>query len=206
MVNVNAGPLTPSPQVRTPMLTARALFDSEKLRFPPVPPQLAASLCRQDGPFFSTRPLQTGPYHLDRLLAEVAAHPELPAYAIAGFDGRGTHGWAVHYCLVSTAVALFLQLRWGGAYVDPEPARAHVAAMFDWAEKLQAKLDAAHGQGKIPPGWRLQVAASRLGTSGWRWLVPGRDNTGVPWQPAGGMKATLLQMLDDVLGGRLALQ
>lgn len=60
-------------------------------------------------------------------------------------------------------------------------------------------------QKKIPPGWRLQVSASRLGHAGWRWLVPGKDNAATPWNPPGGMKATLLGLFDDILGGKQVL-
>lgn len=198
-------PMTESMNPPALFLTPQALFDGERLPFPPVPAPLAASLRQHDRTVFTTRALKARPYHLDPFLHEVEAQPDMPAYAVVGLDGHGFNSWAAHYYLVDDAVALFIQLPWGGAYVDPEPARAEIADLFDWAAKLQSKLRLASEQNKIPKGWRLQVAASRLGHAGWRWLVAGRDNAATPWNPAGGMKATLQQLLDDVLSGKRVL-
>jgi hypothetical protein len=201
-------PRDTGPAVSTPtlFLTPQALFEREQLPFPPVPPALAKALrLQQDAALFSTRPLAARPYHLEPFLAEVAAHPELPAYATIGFDGHGFNSWAAHCFVVTDALALFIQLPWGGAYTDAERARADIADLFAWADQLQAKVQLAHEQQKIPAGRRLQVAASRLGTSGWRWLMPGADNTNAPWNEPAGMKAALLQLLDDVLSGKKQL-
>lgn len=185
--------------------SVKSLFDKEKLPFPPVPAHLAALLGPHGQTLLTTRPLQATPYELNRFLAELEANPELPEYAVVGFDGHGLNSWAAHYYLVTDAVALFIQLPWGGAYLDAEPARAQIVDMFDWAAKLQSKLQVASQQQKIPKGWRLQVAASRLERAGWRWLVAGRDNTTAPWNPPGGMKATIQQTLDDILSGKQVL-
>ncbi len=120
-------------------------------------------------------------------------------------DRHGFNSGAIHCYVVCDALALFIQLPWGGAYIDPEPARADIVRLFEWAGVLQARLQVASAQKKIPEGWRLEVSASRFGTAGWRWLVAGRDNAATPWNEAGGMTATILAMLDDVIGGKQVL-
>jgi hypothetical protein len=188
-----------------PLLTPEAMFEREGLPVPPVPAALAALLRPHHRTLFATRPLKTSPYYLEPYLAELEADPALPAYAIVGFDGHGINSWAAHCYLVSGAAALFIQLPWGGAYLDPEPARADIADVFGWAATVQSRLEAAARQKKIPEGWRLQVAASRLRRAGWRWLAPGQDNAVRPWNQPAGMKAAILQNLDDVVNGKQVL-
>jgi hypothetical protein len=142
------------------------------------------------------------PYDFEHFLAEIEAQPALPDYAVVGFDGHGTNSWAVHFYLVSKALALFIQLPWGGAYLEAEPARADITDVFGWAETLQARMRLAESAGKIPEGMRLEIAASRFGHAGWRWLDAGKAAASIPWNPSAGMKAALLQELADVVDGK----
>ena len=185
--------------------TVEALFEGEQLPFPPVPAPLAAALRPQGPAWFATRTLQASPYGLDDFLEEIEANPAMPPYAVAGFDGHGINSWAAHCYVVSDAAALFIQLPWGGAYLDRDPAREEIADVFAWAARLQSKLQLAKQQKQIPTGWRLQVAASRIGHAGWRWLVAGQDNAATPWNSAAGMKAATEGLLDDILAGRQVL-
>jgi len=182
--------------------TAHALFEREQLPQPPVPPFLAAQLRPRGSRLFATRELQASPYEISHYLAELQATPALPDYAVVGFDGYGINSWAAHCYVVSGALALFIQLPWGGAYTDPEEARADVGDIFDWATRTQAKMQVACQQGKVPSGWRLEVAASRIGRAGWRWLAPNRDNAATQWNPPDGMKARLHQLLADIALGK----
>ena len=182
--------------------TAQALFEGERLPFPPVPAALAALLQPQGPGWFATRPVATTPYDFDHFLGEVEAQPALPDYAVVGFDGHGANSWAVHFYLVDRGLALFVQLPWGGAYVDAEPARAEIAELFDWAAAMQSRLRSAEAARRIPHGTRLQVAASRFGHAGWRWLDAGQDAAATPWNPPAGMKAAMLNELDELIAGR----
>ena len=74
-----------------------------------------------------------------------------------------------------------------------------------WAKALLSRLRLAESARKIPDGMRLQVAASRFGHAGWRWLDAGQDAAAIPWNSSAGMKAAMLQELDDVIGGRRQL-
>lgn len=184
---------------------AQALFAAEGLPFPPVPVHLAPSLSEQGQGWYATRPLQSTPYDLEHFLAEVETQPDVPDYAVVGFDGYGTNSWAVHYYLVGKSVALFIQLPWGGAYTDPEPARADIAGMVEWADKLQSRLQQAEALHRIPDGMRLVVVASRFGRAGWRWIRAGRAAE-TPWNPPAGMMSAVLAELDGLAGGPRTLQ
>ena len=178
----------------------QALFGAALLQVPPVPVHLAVALKPEGPTLLATRALQETPYDMDHYLLEFEANPGLPAYAVVGFDGHGINSWAVHYYLVDDGLALFMQLPWGGVYLDAEPARAEIADMFDWAARLQAKVSLAHEQRRIAVGQRLQVAASRFTQAGWRWLEPSTDPATVPWNPSAGMKAAIQHELDRILG------
>ncbi|GKT23833.1 hypothetical protein [Acidovorax sp. SUPP3334] len=185
--------------------TAQSIFDGEGLPFPPVPAPLAARLKQQGPGWFATCPVASSPYDFHHFVQESEAQSDLADYAVVGFDGHGTNSWAVHFYLVGTGIALFVKLPWGGAYMDPEPARAHIAEIFDWTAALLSRLQQAETAGRMPPGLRLQVAASKFGHAGWRWLGTGQEAAQVPWNPPSGMRAALLQELDDVIAGRKVL-
>jgi hypothetical protein len=185
---------------------AQALFAAEGLPFPPVPGHLAPALGEQEHGWYATRPMGSTPYDLGHFLAEVETQPDVPDYAVVGFDGHGINSWAVHYYLVGKSVALFIQLPWGGAYTDPEPARADIADMVDWAARLQSRLQQAEALHRIPDGMRLVVVASRFGRAGWRWIRAGRDQPATPWNPPAGMMSAILAELDDLAGGHRTLQ
>jgi hypothetical protein len=182
--------------------TPQALFGAETLPAPPVPAHLAGLLRPQGRAVLASRPLPASPYDLEHFLSEIEADPCMSGYAIVGFDGYGTNSWAAHYYLVDHGLALFIQLPWGGAYLEPGPARAEIADLFEWAASLQSKLQLVHQRQLMPEGRRLQVAASRFVCAGWRWLVDGADNAAVPWEPATGMKADVLSLVDGILAGK----
>lgn len=182
--------------------SALTLFADEGLPFPPVPTALASALQVQGRAWFATRPVASSPYDFHHFLDEVETQPDVADYAVVGFDGHGTNSWAVHFYLVGQGLALFIKLPWGGAYLEPEPARAHITEMFDWAAALLSHLQRAESAGKIPPGMRLHVAASRFDHAGWRWVAAGQNAAETPWNPAGGMRAAVLQELEAVIAGR----
>jgi len=189
----------------SPMACARALFQAQGLPAPPMPAALAAALRPHGTRVFATRELPSSPYGIDAFLGELVREPGLPDYAVAGFDGHGISSWAAHLYVVSGPLAMFIQLPWGGAFLDAAPARREIEDIFGWAAKLQAAMRRAAKAASIPAGWRLSVAASRLGRAGWRWSAPGRGIEQHPWQPPGGMRAALLALADDLASGRQVL-
>lgn len=178
---------------------AQSLFEIENLPLPPMPASLAGLLRQEGAAVFSTKPLQASPYELGHYLNEFESDSSLAPYALVGFAGYGINSWAVHCYIVHEGLALFIQLPWGGAYLDPEPARATIVDLFEWSAQLQSKLTLARQKNRVPQGRWLQVAASQFSFAGWRWLDAGADRASVPWLDAIGMKATILKTLDDLV-------
>lgn len=187
-------------------LAAQALLEAEGLPFPPVPPRWEHALERHACGVFTTRQLPETPYNLGYFLAEFERVSGPPDYAIVGFAGHGVNSWALHYYLVEGALALFVQLPWGGAYLEPDAARADITDIFDWAGRVQVLVRTARERGKLPDGWRLVVVASRFGRAGWCWMVPGAHAGDAPWRSAASMKARIEQCLEDILAGRATPQ
>src|SRR5262245_3197191 len=142
---------------RSPVTQARELFAAEDLPFPPVPADLVHTLREVAPSVFSTRPLDASPYSLRFHSFEVPTNPDIQNYPVVGLDGHGINSWAVHYYLVEDALALFVHLSWGGAYVEPDKAPRTIKNVFVWAERLRAEVLRARNDGLIPPGWRMLV-------------------------------------------------
>lgn len=149
---------------------ARAQFTREGLPFPPVPAPLEARLRAAGEHVFATREIAMGPYSIEHFTAEIDKAPSPADYALLGFDGYGIDNWAVHYYLVEDALALFVQLPWGGAYTDADEARARIVRVFAWAQRLQARVRQAREQALIPDGRRLVAVVSTFVPARFAWL------------------------------------
>lgn len=68
---------------------------------------------------------------------------------------------------------LFLQVAWGGVYMDEAKARQEVNKCFCLADVLVSAADRAKAAGLFQPGERLIVAASSF--SGGFWCKPGEE-------------------------------
>jgi hypothetical protein len=185
---------------------ARALFAAEQLPFPPLPERFAAALRAESPHLFATRSLEARPYNLEIYSLEIQQEPAVPDYAVLGFDGYGTNSWAVHYYAVEGALALFIQLPWGGAYVDADDGRRTITAAFTWAEKLHTDVRRARQQGLIPEGWRLLVVASEFAAPGWAWVPPApTDPEAIAWHDDAGLRRAVDSALADLFAGRTTL-
>ena len=184
----------------------RALFDAERLPFPPLSERAAAALREESPHLFSTRPLEVTPYNLEIYSLEIQENPAVPDYAVVGFDGHGINSWAAHCYLVEGPLALLIQLPWGGAYDDPDEARKTITAAFSWAEKLQADMRRAREQGLIPEGWRLLVVASEFARPGWAFVPPAPHGPdAVAWHDERGLRRAVDGALADLFAGRTKL-
>jgi hypothetical protein len=188
------------------LVQARELFAAEDLPFPPLPADVGDVLREVAPNVFSTRQVDASPYNLRVYSFEIQTDPAVPNYAVVGFDGHGINSWAVHYYLVEDALALFIQLAWGGAYVDADEARRAIKGVFAWAEKLQADVRRARGDGLIPPGWRLLVVVSQFAEPGWAWVPsppPGLE--AIEWRDGPDLRAAIDKALIDLRAGRIKL-
>ncbi|MBX3379061.1 MAG: hypothetical protein KF805_03120 [Phycisphaeraceae bacterium] len=159
---------TPSiePIPATDLEKARARFQEAGLAFPTMPPNLAARPKEQEPWVFSTRTLNVWPYDLDHYVRE----PRSEDYAILSHSGHGGNSYAIHYYLQFGGLAMFLQLAWGGCYMDNDQASASIARCFSLADKI---VGATHP--KLLPGTSqcLTIVASDF--HGSYWVRPG-DN------------------------------
>lgn len=159
---------------------ARAFLEAEGLPFPPMPGPMIAKLSEIDPHIFATRAFEDTPYDIEVFQNAALGTEPIDDYALIGVDGHGFNSWALHYFLVENGFALFLQLPWGGAFGDPEKARANIASAFDWARGVQDHVRKARAAGQIPEGWRLVVVMSRYAGSGFGWVSPSEERD-VQW-------------------------
>lgn len=133
-----------------------------ELPAPPLPAGFAQTM-RVLGPgVVGTREDAPGPYGLSWFLRELEEKP-VADYLLAGHSGHGSNSWAIHYYLVQAPLALFIQIPWGGGYMDNALAGARVRRAFAEA----AALITAKGLDDLPAERRLVVVASDLAGSAW---------------------------------------
>ena len=156
---------------------ARALFAAERLPFPSLPENLAAQLRQQDESVFTTVDHQYSPYAIQYYVEPLKRGGDSDDYAAIGFDGHGINSHAVHYYLVESNLALFIQRPWGGVYMDPETLRPLIERAFKSAGQLREKMTLAHRMGLALPGRRLIAVLSMSDTyCGWGWSPVGHEN------------------------------
>jgi hypothetical protein len=190
----------------SPIEQARSQFASEQLPFPEIPYHLAQRLRAVGEHLFTTAKTEMGPYMLGAYSGPVLDNADHEDFAVIGFDGHGINSWAVHYYLVERGLALFLQRPWGGAYTDPDEARAPVEQAFAWAARLRAAVKQAVDAGLIPAGWRLAVVLSAFGSESWGWVPspsPGFDD--LDWHADGDVQQDALRAVTDLIEGKTKL-
>lgn len=96
---------------------------------PPLPEALAKRLDELAPWVFATRPLPARPYDIGVFVREALETP--PAdYAVFAHDGHGMNSVALHLFLVRGGLAVFLQIPWGGAFMDGEETDLAVREAF----------------------------------------------------------------------------
>lgn len=136
-------------------------FEQEfKLPLPPLPAQFAEAMRVVGRGVFGTRADAPSLIDLDRFLDELEQGP--PAdYLLFGHQGHGVRSWAMHYYLVQAPLALFLQVPWGGAYMEDESATAQVARSFALAALL---TQAPELERKAAGRWLVVVESDLAGS------------------------------------------
>ncbi len=147
---------------------ARATLADADLAFPTIPERLAAELREQGDWLFSTREIEASPYNLQHYVDE--AHDYTDDYAILCHCGHGVNSYALHYYLVFGNLRMFLQLGWGGAYMDNVAATASIAECFKLADQIVAAVD------RLPVKDRLTIVASDFYGSYWNCSHSGEKN------------------------------
>lgn len=138
---------------------SQELFADYNLPMPPVPPEFQSRLLMLFDWLFGTRDDTPSPYRLSWFVDDFLQHDE-PEYVLFGHDGQGVNSYAMHYYLVRGPLALFMQIGWGGAYMDNEEARLEMATYFDQAYDMIEWLDMGLKEGIISPQERFVVVHS----------------------------------------------
>ena len=147
----------------------RETFAGAGLPEPHVPPPLAARLTCWGPWTFGTRRVD-GVYGLvPELLGELGSG-RVDDYLVLGQGGHGVNSYSICYYLVQGALALFLEVGWGGAYMDGRRRTEEVTACLEAAARL-ARL----GAWGDPGGGLLVVHASERAS--W-WRRPGEPLAG----------------------------
>jgi hypothetical protein len=153
------------PEGQSPMAVvekARQLFQDAGLAFPAIPGELAVRLTELGPWLFSTRPLDASPYNLGHFLLEKPG--QTGDYVVLSHSGHGANSYAIHYYLVHGCLCMFLQLGWGGVYMDAEAATAKIRNCFSMADRLAQEAEVV---GKLKANQRLIVVASDFYGSFW---------------------------------------
>lgn len=151
---------------------ARKMMDAQGLAQPPVPDKMVGSLQQWAPNLFATCELPNGLYAIDRLVDNTAAG-SLDEFIALGFDGHGIQSWAFHFALIEGSLAVFLQLQWGGVYVEPQIARGRIEGCLGFVSMLRRDMAMAAAAGKLDPAKRLIVLETDFTRPRWSWLNMG---------------------------------
>lgn len=156
---------------------ARQRFGQLQLPLPPIPDAFVSDLEEYGDWFWGTRKIESlyqGVFPLIRELIKSA----VPDYLIFGHAGHGINSYAIHYFLVYERLALFMEIGFGGVYMDPGRAAADVRHALGAARAL---LDVTPQlAGRIGAAQRLLVQVSTFRPSFWHALGPGPSPAGIP--------------------------
>jgi hypothetical protein len=155
-----------------------AIFLAQMLPEPPIPEVFASRIKAVSPKVFSTQPLQRPLYDIETFVSD-AISGKTPESMMLGFDGHGINSWAVHYYLICADLALFLQLPWGGAYVDTGSAQADIKSAFSTVQLMLAREH--HAAAKTSNRPRLVVVQSAFTMARWGWVNNG-SNGPIDWQ------------------------
>ena len=107
------------------------------LPVPPLPSRFQRRLLRVGELYYSTRdPGEVSPYNIQHYVSE-STTGVLAEYATVAHAGHGINSWALHYYIVTSLLAIFVQTSWGGVYENDAQARSRIADLFDACESLQ---------------------------------------------------------------------
>lgn len=147
-------------------------FTKAGLVLPPIPADLAPQLMKRSDWCFSTKPLERSPYGFEDFVQE-GSQADVPDSLILAHAGHGANSYALSYYLIWKSLRLFLQVAWGGLYVEEDWARRQVNECFSLADSLVAAVDRAATAGLFQSGDRLVVAVSSF--YGGFWCRPGEE-------------------------------
>ncbi len=112
----------------------RHLFEEAGLKFPNIPPELAAALKERGKWRFSTFELEKSPYNLQHYVQSTGKNTQ--SYVVLAHSGHGVNSYAIQYYLVTGPLRLFLHLSRGGVYMDRKAAISQIRECFSLADEI----------------------------------------------------------------------
>jgi hypothetical protein len=140
---------------------ARKIFQEAGLILPSIPKELAERLKEQDNWLFSTREISMSPYNLQHYVCEV----NVEDYVILSHSGHGVNSYAIQYYLVYKTLRMFLQLGWGGVYMDAKADATKIHKCFSLADEIIPTI--VQNAGGILASDRLTIVGSDFYGSYW---------------------------------------
>jgi ribonuclease HI len=160
---------------------ARQLFENAELTLPPVPKELQPALRRVDEWAYASRDITPmDMYMFGRYLVE-AVTSDIGDYVAFSHAGHGTNSYAINYHLVLGPLALFVQVGWGGAYMDNQDQARRIKECFSRCLELVEVLRDSERALRWP---RLIVAQSELrpiNIAAWLDEPLGSRDAGLEW-------------------------
>jgi hypothetical protein len=151
---------------------ARSVFAGEGLSFPILPKEWLIGMRRSSKWQYSTRsPTSSSdvvfsPYNVFHYVAEAAAW-QAEDYVLLAHAGRGSNSYAIQLYVVHGPLMLFLQMAWGGVYMDGKKAASRIADCFADTEQLITAVTDAQNCGHLGSGKRLLVVESDFSGAFW---------------------------------------
>jgi hypothetical protein len=146
-------------------------FARQGLPMPPIPEPLAGEIQQREQWLWSTRPDITAfaMYEFRDHLIESLTLP-VSDYWAAGFAGHGVNSYSMNLFVVHGSIALFLQERWAGVYMDENHQRSLIESEFILISRLLDQAGARNNATLAPGKGRLVIAASGFRGNTWGWL------------------------------------
>jgi hypothetical protein len=152
----------------------KAMFASAHLPTPPIPERFVSTLAFQHGWLWTTRPMKSMDMYMfdrypDEVLTQNSEGYDVADYLAISHAGHGVNSYLLTYQVVTRRLAVFIQVGWGGAYMDEDASRRDVALACDGiGSLLRAAVPLLDAGAALGP--RLIVLASRargIGAAGW---------------------------------------
>jgi len=163
-------PTAPKPSQYSDGITkAQEYFQKEKLDLPFIPPDEKQKIVEFQGDVFGSKPNSQSLYDIQAFVNEVLSKP-VEDYVMLGFAGHGVESRGIHYYASKGNLALFIQLKYGGAFDDEEATRDRINGIFHMIGYLFESIESAKKAKLIPKDKRLLIVESDFYGKGWGWI------------------------------------
>jgi len=156
---------------------AKTLLNNVGIDFPLLPGNLVSDFKQREKSCFSTMPVTLSPYCFDEYVrAGIAAH--IQDYMLISHAGHGANSYAWHYYLVNGPLRLFLQLAWGGVYMDKDRTTRTVNECFALVSQLFSAVQQRSDADRLQSNDPLIIVGSEF--YGSYWIKPGGEGQRIP--------------------------